>query len=118
MGRPREYTCEDMIDALKATKGMVYAAAERLGCSHVTVYNYIHKYPSVEEAFEHERGRMLDQAEIRLYQAVNEGEVWAIQFALKLLGGGRGYASKSKQEITGTDGEPITIRVVYDSEEP
>lgn len=98
--KPR-YTCEQLIAALKKTKGMVYLAADELGCSHVTVYNYINRHPSVKAVFKHERGKMLDAAEMKLYTAILDGESWAIQFSLRLLGRDRGYAQTQRQEITG-----------------
>lgn len=86
---------------------MVYLAAKNLGCSHTTVYNYIERYASVRHEHEYQRGELLDIAEVKLREAVISGQQWALQFALRLLGKGRGYAQR--QEITGAEGGPIVM---------
>lgn len=90
---------------------MVYLAAEALGCSHVTVYNYARRYKSVQEAIDRNRGHVLDTAELALYNAILSGEHWAVTFALRTIGKGRGYVEKQEQEITGKDGGPVGISV-------
>jgi len=80
-----------MIEALQATKGMAHLAAKRLGCSHETVTNYCRRYPTVQAAKDAERGVMVDEAELRLWAAVQAGQPWAIAFTLRTLGRHRGY---------------------------
>jgi|GEM_PF-1396213 len=106
------YTAKQMIDALKETRGMIFLAAQRLGCSHYTIRNYAKRYPSVKAACEAERGRMVDLAELKLMQSIQNGEPWGIAFALKTIGKDRGYVERHEQ--TGKDGDAITLRVVYD----
>ena len=43
---------------------------------------------------------MLDTAEDRLFQAVDTGEPWAVQFLLTRLGRGRGYGDKLEIDAT------------------
>ena len=62
-GKPR-FTVQQMSDALTQTKGMVYLAAQRLGCNVNTVVNYCQRYPSVEAAKQEARGEMLDETEL------------------------------------------------------
>ena len=112
MGRKPRYTTVQMIKALRKTKGMVYLAADELGCSHATIYNYIKRHPTVAQAFEQERGLFLDAAEIRLKEAVFNSSPWAIRFALTMLGGDRGYAPKQRQEVTGPGGGPLTFKEI------
>jgi len=78
---------------------MVYLAAEALGCSHQTVYNYAKRYKSVQEAIDRNRGHVLDTAELSLYNAILSGEHWAVTFALKTIGKDRGYTSKHEIDI-------------------
>lgn len=99
-----------MIAALKATKGSVYLAAERLGCSHQTVYNYIDRYATVKDAYEFESGRTLDVAELALYKAIQDGESWAVKFILSTKGKNRGYTERT--ELTGAEGGPVPIQYV------
>jgi hypothetical protein len=79
---------------------MVYLAAKLLKCDPDTVMNYCRRYPSVEAAKMAARGEMLDTAELKLFQAVQNGEAWAIAFCLKTVGRSRGYIEK--QELSGT----------------
>ena len=106
------YTRQQMIDALRATKGMVFLAAKQLGCSHTTVYRYIERYTSVRAEKEYQEGQFGDMAELKLYNAVNEEQAWAIQFALRTKFKNRGYIER--QEITGADGGNIGIEYVND----
>jgi hypothetical protein len=111
MARPRRYTEAQVITALIHTRGMVHLAAKHLGCDPDTVQRYCHRYPRVQAAKEAQRGEMLDEAELHLWRAIQEGQPWAIVFCLRTLGRHRGYTEKV--EYTGKDGEAITIKVVY-----
>lgn len=44
---------------------------------------------------------MIDEAELRLWAAIQRGESWAIAFALRTLGRDRGYAERVTQEVGG-----------------
>ncbi len=108
-----KYTAQQMIDALRATKGMVHMAARHLGCAHTTVYRYIDKYPTVRQAQEDESGKMGDMCELKLYDAAQKGESWAVQFALRTKFKNRGYVER--QEITGKDGDKLEPMVIVRS---
>jgi hypothetical protein len=97
--KPR-YTASQMIVALKASKGLVYLAARRLGCDPETVLNYCRRFPTVEAAKVAARGELLDVAEAKLFLAVDRGEAWAISFALKTLGRHRGYGEQLDLHLT------------------
>ncbi len=96
----QRFTQQQIIEALKATKGMVYLAAERLGCEAQTVYNYRDRYPAVRAAMELEDGKIDDIAEMKLYQAIMAGESWAVQFRLRTKGKGRGYTERTEHSVT------------------
>lgn len=99
-GRQR-YTAAQVIAALHATKGMVFLAAKRLGCDYDTVLNYCKRYPTVQAAKDAERGEMVDTAELKLWQAIQNGQPWAIALALRMLGKERGYMEKAQLDIEG-----------------
>jgi hypothetical protein len=107
----QRYTAEEIIEALTETKGLVYLAADRLGCTAQTVYNYIDRYPTIKTAWEAANGRMGDIAEQRLFEAVNLGTPWAVGFYLARKHKNRGYAER--QEITGPDGGATEIVIRY-----
>jgi hypothetical protein len=105
MARTPKYTQQQMIDAIRATKGMVYLTAQRLGCDVKTVYNYRDRYATVRAEMELQDGLVDDTAELKLMQAITKGEAWAIQFRLRTKGKNRGYVDRT--EITGADGDAI-----------
>ena len=105
------FTAAQVVEALTKNKGMVYYAAKSLGCSHTTIYNYAKRYASVREAMEAQDGEFVDTAELKLRQAVINGEAWAVLFALRTKGKERGYVERS--EVTGKDGNEFVIKVVY-----
>ena len=90
---------------------MVYLAADRLGCSHQTIYNYGERYTSVKAEMEKQDGVVDDTAELKLIQAIYNGEAWAIKFRLATKGRHRGYVERT--EVTGKDGEPIRVSIEY-----
>jgi uncharacterized Ntn-hydrolase superfamily protein len=96
MADKQKFTANQIIEALRETKGMVYLAAKALRCNPQTVYNYAKRYKSVQQAIDDERGQFLDVTELALNRAVQNGEGWAIAFALKTIGKVRGYVDKKE----------------------
>lgn len=109
MGRKEKFTAKQMIDALRATKGMVYLAAERIGCEPKTVYNYAERYALVKDEIAKQDGIVDDTAELKLMQAIHNGEPWAIKYRLSTKGKTRGYIERGELEHIG---ETI-LRVIY-----
>ena len=105
----QRFTPKQVADTLNETRGMVFLAAKKLGCSDDTIYNYAKRYKAVGDALRQQRGQFVDMAELKLWNAVNEGEAWAVQFALRTLGKERGYVER--QEVTGKDGEAFVIEI-------
>lgn len=94
MAATEKLTQDQVIEALTRTKGMVFLAAKQLGCTYTTVYNYIRRYPAVAAAKELSEGQILDTAEIKLFEAVLNGEAWALSFVLKTKAKLRGYTER------------------------
>jgi hypothetical protein len=107
MGRPRKYTDEQIIDALRETKGMVYLAAQNIGCEADTIYNRAKQCKEIAALIEEERGKVIDKAELKLFDAIQAGEPWAIRMVLATIGKHRGYVER--QEVTGADGGSIGV---------
>ena len=105
------YRTADIIKALEETHGMIYLAASALGCSPHTVYRHAAKNPKVQDVIDSYRGKLVDKAELKLEQAVMNGEPWALTLTLKTLGKQRGYVER--QEVTGADGAAHKIEVEY-----
>lgn len=104
----KKFSVKRMVDELTRTKGMVYIAAENLGCTPQTVYNYVNSNPEIAAAKELAEGKVLDQAELNLYKAILNGEPWAIQFVLKTKGKKRGYVER-QELVGGEDADPIRV---------
>ena len=96
MADRQHWTAAQVVEALTKNKGMVYYAAKSLGCSHTTIYNYAKRYASVREVMEAQDGEFVDTAELKLRQAVINGEAWAVLFALRTKGTERGYVERSE----------------------
>lgn len=109
MKTPR-YTKEQIATALTRTKGMITLAAQSLGCDPTTVRNYIARYPDLQTVLADERERMTDVTELKLYEAIQNREGWAITLYLKTQGKSRGYVER--QEISGPDGKAVEVSVV------
>lgn len=103
------YRVQDVAAALRETKGMIYLAAKILGCEPKTIYNHLERHPSLRTIITQERGEFVDIGELKLYQAVQSGQPWAVSLLLRTLGKDRGYVER--QEQTGKDGEGIDINV-------
>ena len=110
MTRPLKYTAEQMIAALKETKGMVYLAADRIGCHADTIHAYARRYKSVQECIDHEREKILDIGELKLVQKVMDGDDGMIKFLLSTRGKSRGYTTGT--EISGPNGGPLQVAIV------
>ena len=101
------YPAERVATALTDCKGMVTLAAKRLGCSPTTVRRYVKGHASCRQAIEDAREQMGDVTELKLYEAIQGGEGWAIAFYLRTQGKTRGYVER--QEVTGANGGPVTF---------
>ena len=111
-GTYRKYTRQQVIDALAESMGMISPAARTLGCSRNTITTYMKEYPEIAEAIEDANEEVNDIAELKLLDAIKRGEAWAIRFRLKTKAKNRGYVEKA--ELTGTNGAPVKIKLVYD----
>jgi hypothetical protein len=91
MARTKRYTAEEIAAALIEFRGMVYLAAQKVGCHPDTIYERAKTNKVIHDAMNNERGKVVDTAELKLFQAVLAGESWAIMMVLKCLGRKRGY---------------------------
>ena len=104
-GRPQRYTATQVIEALNATKGTVYLAARWLGCDAETVQRYCKRFPTVMAAKKSHHAELVDTAYLKLWAAVERGDMWAVLFTLRTLGKNQGFSER--YEVTGKDGGPI-----------
>ena len=108
------YTATQAIEAIKGSKGVISVIQSRLGCARQTVYNLMERYPTVKQARDDEKEALKDYAESKLFQQISKDNMTAIIFYLKTQARDRGYIER--QEVTGIDGSPLTIKVIYEDE--
>lgn len=99
MARRQKYSAEQVIEAIKQSKGIVTTAAKALGCSRATVNNYVKKFVTVADALEETRETTLDFVESQLMKQIQNDNLTAIIFFLKTQGKNRGYNERT--EFTG-----------------
>ena len=111
MGNPK-YTASQIIDALQTQEGRVALAAEQLGCTAQTIYNYRDRFPSIGEFIKHKAEKRLDMVENKLWDAIMDGNIAAIIFYLKTQGKERGYVERQELQHSGPDDGPIPVDLV------
>ena len=100
MAGSKKYTVAQICAALDKTKGMVFLAAESLGCSPQTMHTYINTYPKIKAALKAHRGRLVDLAERSLEDKILDGEWVAIKYVLDRLAKDRGFGEEIKVDMT------------------
>ena len=108
-----KFTEARMGQALVKAYGVIETAAEGLGCSKNTVYEYLKRYPALKDVLSEAREGALDLAESRLIKAIEADNLVAIIFFLKTQGKHRGYVERSEHDVS-LRGD-VTLRVVYDA---
>jgi Bacterial regulatory protein, Fis family len=97
----RHHAKKELADALEATHGKVYLAAEKLAMSPTGLYARIRKDVDLQAIVDLYDGRLTDAAELKLEQAIVAGEPWAIALQLKTKGKSRGYTEKLEVQQSG-----------------
>jgi len=108
MASELKFKKEQVIEAIKKSRGFISQAAKILKCTSATIYNYKERFPEVEEAIKEERESLLDFAESKLLENINNNDNAAIIFYLKTQGKHRGY-SEREQIIIKNDFTNFTI---------
>jgi len=120
MGRSKEYTAKEMVEAIEAEDGVVSDVADRLGCSRMTVYRYKSRYKTVEQALERSRTDLVFEMRDRLKDQARDDDVSdavqqkAILKLLEVFDDEIEWSDKERKELSDPNGDPITIKVVND----
>lgn len=99
-----------LLEAIKSAGGKWTGICELLGINRTTLARYINDDEEIAEACEFARDRVVERAEYKLSEAIERGESWAVQLALKdsKRGKERGYGNSV--DVT-TGGEKIRITI-------
>ena len=106
-GHNGRYTCQQFIDAIPGTGGIVSELAARVGCTWHTAKRYITEYVTVEEAWEAERNRIGDIAKSNIIEAIKAGDLATSKWYVQLTDAE--FMPTQRQEITGSEGGPLNI---------
>lgn len=94
-GKPKLDT-KQLIKVIFAKKGFISQIAAAMAVDIATIYNYRNKHTEVADALLQARNNfddtLLDNAEFKLYEAINNNQAWAIRYVLDKKGLSRGYA--------------------------
>lgn len=91
-----------LMRAIDGSRGVLSQIARRLGVSRTAVQSYLKKWPDAQIALEDERDKLIDVAEVKLFDmAINKDSEKSLHFLLKTQGKSRGYVEKHEQQISG-----------------
>jgi hypothetical protein len=105
----KQYTAAQIIQAIPGSGGIISTISRKLGCSWDTVNRAIADYPTVKAAYDDECEKVLDMAESVLLKNIEAGDSADAKWYLSRKGKRRGYVER--QEVTGSDGGEILIRL-------
>ena len=90
---------KDFIEALRNNLGHISNACEAAKIGRRTYYNWVADDKDFKEDVEHIQDSLLDLAETKLLQNIENNENTAIIFYLKTKGKKRGYIEKQEVEV-------------------
>jgi hypothetical protein len=91
-------TMDDVEDVLRATKGNIAESAKVLATPRSVLARYIGLNPHLKAVMSEIRQEIIDLAEAKLIEQVEDGYFPAISLVLRTLGKERGYTEKSTLE--------------------
>ena len=105
MSKKRIPSRHELIESLKIARGNMAQVARVYGCSRQRVQQLVSDDLELTELVSELTDVELDNAESKLYQAIDQGAGWAVCFFLKCRGKGRGWIEKL--ELSGVNGLPL-----------
>ena len=111
MANKNKYTLKQIKEAIEKAGGFISVACKSLGCTRMTVYNYMEKYPELKEVVSDIREHYLDIAEATLIQKIKKGNTPELLFYLKTQGKNRGYVEKQQIDLSSNDQQINKIEI-------
>lgn len=90
--RKKPPDAELVIRLIREEHGLLSPVARRLGIPRMTLEDYVRARARVEAVMKECRETLLDKAEGKLNQLIDDGDFRAVALVLTMLGKGRGYA--------------------------
>jgi hypothetical protein len=103
-------TVEALLKVLAAKGGNLSETAKAFKVNRRSVYHWLNSSEAYKSAYEDQQESMIDFAESKLMQSINNGSDTATIFFLKTRAKSRGYVEKSEVDHT-TKGESINKEV-------
>lgn len=100
---------EQYLEALEKSMGIVTQAVKKVGIDRTTPYRWMKEDEEFAMRCMEKRNVVLDFAETKLFELVNDNHASAVIFLLKTLGKERGYVER--HEITGANGNGLDVRI-------
>ena len=92
---------KNMLRALEKTMGVVTPACKKVGIDRATHYRWCEKDPEYKLAVDDLENLVLDFAESKLHEQINEKNTTATIFFLKTKGKMRGYIERQELDMSG-----------------
>ena len=107
MGAPKNYTKQNLLEAIQGSGAIVNTIAKRLSCEWITAKKYIEMWPETQQAYSDEEETVLDMCESAIYKSVQDGNTQDAKWVLSTKGKRRGFSEKHEIEHTGG------VKIVY-----
>ena len=107
-----KFTVAQVAQAMRDAKGIKTAAARILGCNRLTVDRYCTRYPTVAEAARQGESEITDVALGNVVRAILGGDTQESKWWLSKRD--PDFKETVRAEVTGANGGPVKLMVVYD----
>ena len=97
----KNYTVEQMLEAIEGSNGIVSRVADKLKCDWVTANTYIKKFPQSSAAFDAELEKVLDMAEAKIFRSIAADDTDNAKWLLSKKGKHRGYGDQKEITLNG-----------------
>lgn len=91
----------EVINAIKDSAGIMSHVARKLNCDWHTAKKYVEKWEETKQALVDECEAILDLAENKTIEAINNGDMQTIRWFLATKGKQRGFSEKYEVEHSG-----------------
>ncbi len=88
--------------AIEGSRGIKKAIADNLNVSRKAVYDFLRKFPDLQQLIDDEKEVFIDEVEQTFYSKAKLGENWAVKYCLETHGKSRGYTLEEKKKEIGT----------------
>jgi len=110
--RTPRITVKAVENALTKTRGNMAATAATLQCSRETIRRMCLDHPELAAVRDEAKESTKDWVESKILKKIGDEDTTMIIFFAKTQMKDRGYVER--QEVTGTDGGALTVRILYD----